>query len=134
MVLYAISLHFLWAVFILIDPAAIDATAVSALHRFIQPPLVLAFVIALASILATIGIFSRKVWVSLLLMPQQILLMVSASGAIEAMWIGQFADGVTRPAAFIAADQIYSVLAAIGHTVAIIVHAKRLMDEESNGG
>ncbi len=62
-------------------------------------------------------------WVVVLLLPQQILLMMGVSGAIEAIWLSQFADGVLRPRAFIAADQINSVLAAIGHTVAIISHA-----------
>ncbi len=59
-------------------------------------------------------------------MPQQILLMMSAAGAVESMWLGQFADGVLRPHTFIIADQIYSILAAIGHTVAIIMHARRI--------
>jgi hypothetical protein len=57
--------------------------------------------------------------------------MMSAAGAIEAMWLGQFADGVLRPTAFIAADQMYTVLAALGHTVAISLYTLSLRQNES---
>ena len=42
------------------------------------------------------------------------------------MWLAQFADGVLRPASFIAADQVYSVLAAFCHTIALITYSKRI--------
>lgn len=127
MVVYAILLHVAWAVIILVDDAAVNATAVNALFRWIHPAPLLALVIGVAAALAIVGLFTRVPWIVLLLMPQQILLMMSAAGAIEAIWIAQFADGVIRPRAFLAADQLYSVLAAIGHTVAIIAHAGRLV-------
>lgn len=126
MVGYAIVLHLTWAIIILFDPVAVNATAVAALYRHIQPPIVLACVIASASLLAIAGLYTRVPWIVFLLMPQQILLMMSAAGAVEAIWTAQFADGVIRPRAFIAADQLYSVFAAIGHTIAIIAHARRI--------
>lgn len=127
MVVYAITLHLCWCAFILIDPAAVNATAVHALARYIHPPPFLAGVIFGVAILAIAGLFTRTPWIVILLAPQQIILMMSASGAIEAIWNSQFADGIIRPRAFLAADQIYSVLAAFGHTAAIIAHAQRLI-------
>lgn len=123
MVLYAISLHLAWAILLLIDESAVNATAVNALFRYVHPPIVLAIAVASAALLALVAMVTRPTWTLVLLLPQQILLMMSAAGAIEAIWSAQFADGVIRSSAFIAADQLYSVLAAIGHTFAIIMQA-----------
>lgn len=124
MVLYAVALHMVWAVILVNDASATNATAVHAVSRFIKDPETLAAVIFSAAAFALIGLFSYRVPLFvMLLLPQQVLLVISAAGAIEAMWLSQFADGVVRPRGFIAADQIYSVLAAAGHTIAIIAHA-----------
>lgn len=122
----AIVLHVFWAAMVMLDHAALNANAVNVLHRYIQSPGLLIALLVLSSVLATVAIFSTRAWTVFLLMPQQILLMASASGAIDSIWLGQFADGVLRPHAFIAADQIYSVIIALGHTVAIIIHARQL--------
>lgn len=104
--------------------AVLGAVGLGALHLSIGAPQLLAVVIACVALLALLGIFTRRPWIVVaLLLPQQALLMMSAAGVIEAIWLAQFADGVFRPRAFIAADQMYSVLAAIGHTVAITAHA-----------
>lgn len=129
MVLFAIALHIVWVVVILIDVSSIHATALAALARYIEPPLLLAFVITVAVILALIGLFTRSSWIVMFLLPQQALLMMGAAGAIEAIWLSQFADGVIRPRAFIAADQMYAVLAAIGHTTAITALALRRLED-----
>lgn len=126
MVLYAICLHFSWALILLVDQSAINVTAVNALARYIYPIGLLAWVVAAAAGAALLGLLINSPWIVVLLLPQQILLMMSAAGAIEAIWISQFADGVIRPRGFIAADQLYSVLAAIGHTMAITIHAIRV--------
>lgn len=126
MVLYAIALHVAWAVILIFDDSALSVNAINALHRYISfTPLLIAVIFGAAA-MALIGLFTTLPWILIFLIPQQALLMMSAAGAIESMWLGQFADGVLRPHAFIAADQIYSVLAAIGHTVAIIAHARRI--------
>lgn len=127
MVSYAIVMHLVWAVILAFgDPGVTDATALNALSRFIHPIPVLIFSITAAALMAVWGMLTSLPWVVLLLMPQQILLMMSAAGAFEAIWLGQFADGTIRPRDFIAVDQIYSILAAVGHTFAIALHAKRL--------
>lgn len=127
MVMYAISLHLFWAAIILIDDSSVHATAVHALFRYIAPPVLLSAFILFAALLATLGLFTHVPWIVVMLMPQQILLMMSAAGAVEAIWLSQFADGVIRPRSFVAADQIYSILAAFWHTVAIIAHAIRIV-------
>lgn len=129
MVLYAIALHLSWSIILLSDYAATNATALNALFRYIQPEGLLSGVIAAAAVAALIALLAQRPWVVVLLLPQQVLLMMSAAGAIEAIWLSQFADGVVRSRAFIAADQLYSVLAAVGHTVAITSHALRINHE-----
>lgn len=124
MILFAVALHLWWTLMIALDAAALHATGVASLYRYIHHRDVLAAVIGAAAVMALSGLFVRASWMVLLLVPQQVILMMSAAGAIDAMWLAQFADGVIRPRAFIAADQMYSVLAAIGHTMAIIARVR----------
>lgn len=123
----AITLHLVWATLLLIDPAAVNATSVNAIFKFIHSPTELAFALYSVAILASFGLFTKIPWIVLLLLPQQIALMMSAAGAIDAMWLAQFADGVSRPRTFLIADQLYSVLLAMGHTFAASVHVNRLI-------
>lgn len=124
MVLYCVILHIFWAVLVALDPSAIGATPVHALYRIIGDTNLLSVALAAVAVMAVIGIYMRAPIVVWFLMPQQFLLLMSASGAISAIWIAQFADGVVRPRAFIAADQIHIVFAAVGHTIAVIAHAR----------
>ena len=125
MVLFAIALHFAWALILFIDDSALGATAIHALYRWIPMPWLMLVIVG-AAMLALISIVSKPPWFVILLLPQQVLLVMSAAGAVEAIWLAQFADGVVRPRAFLAADQFYSILACIGHTVAIIAHTGRV--------
>jgi len=120
-------LHFTWAVVIIFDQSSIKATAVDALYYYISDPMILSSVLVIAAILAMFGLTTRSMWVLLLLIPQQTLVLMSASGALEAIWLGQFADGEIRPVGFLLVDQVHSVYAAMGHTVAIIIHAHRVI-------
>lgn len=122
----SIAQHLFWVGMILFDLHALNATGLHALYKYIQPPQFLAFTLAISSLSAIVGIMSRLPWLVILLIPQQILLMMSAAGVVEAIYLGQFADGVLRPQAFIASDQIGTILFAIGHTTAMIVHTRRL--------
>lgn len=121
MVLFAVTLHLFWACLTLYDQQAMGATGLASLYRWIYPPTFLIIVLVGASISTLIGIALRHPWSFIMLIPQQILLMMSAAGAIEAIFISQYADGVLRPWAFIAADQAYSVIAALGHTLAMLL-------------
>ncbi len=119
MVLFAVTLHFFWAFAILTDPLALGATGISSLYRWIHPGALLVAVLCGASTLTLTGLTLRYPWSFVMLIPQQLLLMMSAAGAIEAVFLSQYADGVLRHWTFIAADQAYSVIAAMGHTLAM---------------
>lgn len=110
---------------IAIDSSALNANALNALYRIVQNIPILMMILVMSSVLATAGLIIETTWAALLFIPQQLILMASASGSIDAMWLGQFADGVLRPHAFIAADQIYAVIIATGHTIAVVFHAMR---------
>lgn len=123
MVLCAVSLHLSWAGFLFMDAAGVNATAVHALSRYIFPVGVLIWVLGCASVAALTGLMFIHIsaWLAVLLLPQLILLWMSAAGAIQAIFVSQFADGV----AMIAADQWISVLVAFWYTIAIILHSSR---------
>jgi hypothetical protein len=126
MVMCCISLHLTWALLLFVDgPSAAGATAMASLHYVIPDYMLLAGVFALVAYSAGVALFCRWPWICWLLLPQQIALMLSASGAIAAMYLGQYADGVPRPHAFVTADQVLVVLATFWHTVAIISHVHR---------
>ena len=56
-----------------------------------------------------------------MMLPQQFFLCVSLIGAFQAVRDSQFADGVIRPRAFLAADQIpFGIMLTVGHTCAIL--------------
>lgn len=124
MVLYCMMLHLWWAFMIALDKSALNATAVDALFRVFDDRWVIIFVLILASTMSLVGLFGRWSWVSILLIPQQALLMLSAAGVLSAVFLSQFADGVLRPRAFIAADQMHMVWSAVGHTIALIMHVR----------
>lgn len=122
-IVYAILLHLTWAVALLFDRAAGNATAVHTLLHFVPDIVAVDIYVGVAG-LALFGLFYRKsIMKPLCLLPQQFLLMVSAGGALWAMWLGQFADGVQRSHAFLVADQAPAVIAAALHTYAIFMVA-----------
>jgi hypothetical protein len=119
-IVYAILIHLTWAVTLLFDPAAGYATAVHTLLNFVSDTsaTIVYFVVAGVAIIGLLyrG-FSKP---ALCMLPQQLIMMISAGGAIWAMWLGQFADGIQRPHAFLIADQSPAVIAAVLHTYAIL--------------
>lgn len=130
MIVYAIIIHYTWAIGVVLDPTALNVTAVHGLHKIFSSAGLLSLVLIVAATLALITLFYRSAHSSAvlfvtMLLPQQFLLMVSATGAIEAIWTGQFADGVQRTAWFLFSDQCYSIYAVLGHTAAIVGHAMR---------
>ncbi len=121
MVLYCTALHLAWAILISKSHDATGATPVSALASLFKSDTALVIVLVSAAILSMVGLVSRLPWMVVLLMPQQSLLLISAFGGLAAIVGSQYADGVIRPQEFIAADQIGTILAALGHAGAIIV-------------
>ncbi len=124
-ILYCILLHLSWAGIVYWDHDATGATAVNALFRIFGSIEALIVALITTSVLAIVALFTRVPWAVVLLSPQQSLLLISASGAIGAMVLSMFADGVIRPRAFIIADQMHIVLAAVGHAFAIVAAGLR---------
>lgn len=120
-ILAASLLHAFWATLLSLDIAAVSSTTLWSLYRSFYPPRVLVMVLIGSAVIAIWGLWLHKpFWIVMSLLPQQILLCISAGGAVEAILESQYADGVPRPRAFIAADQIYAIGLAFGHLVAIV--------------
>jgi hypothetical protein len=120
-------------VVIFIDPSSVQITTVSALTLFFGSSYKIVLGLLVASVMSMVGITIDKSWSGILLIPQQVILLLSASGALSAMFLGHFADGVERSRAFILADQCHIVLAAIFHTLALILFVRWKMDVQGNG-
>ncbi len=119
-----IAMQFIWAVGLAIDPSSQNATAVFALMAMTKDPMAVSHLLIVSTLLATIGFLSSNLFVKIIfLIPQQILLTISAVGCINAMYSSSFADGVIRSRWFIILDQSPVVLFWIGHTIVLIIMA-----------
>ena len=118
---YAIIIHWIWGCMLLSSPSPLGITAISAVSKFgLVNPSQAALLYFIVSFLAMVGLMAPK-WSGLVfLIPQQVVLIVSAWGAINAMVLGQFADGVIRPIPFLVADQAPAVVSAVLYLVALI--------------
>lgn len=121
-VLYATILHVVWGVTILLSASAVATTPISGMTSAVggRYPAALALLLASGLIVWAMRIPLPSLKGLLLCTPQQFLTMLSAVGAIECMARQAYADGVPRPFAFIFADQLPAVLAAVIHTVALV--------------
>ena len=125
---FAITTHLLWGTLILSFGESV--TWITAIHHTQEliphiPALGVVYLLAgLASIYGAwkrVGTFLAIVTV----LPQQFLLIYSAVGAIQAIALSQFADGVIRPREFLIADQFPAIFLAVGHTGALVEEALR---------
>lgn len=118
---YACFLHLLWAGLLLVQPAAINATPLHMLWRVLDHDTVLvAIVLGAVAVLALQGSILRVRHRWALLLPQQLILLVSAGGSIQAAWLHHYADFTPRSWEFILSDQAPVILAAILYTAAIV--------------
>lgn len=121
----AIFQHLIWAICLFISPSAAGVTAISAISNWAGGASYAKYVILIVALLALVSLClstdskKPKWYWTVMLIPQQLVLMVSAIGAVECISRGMFADGVPRPVPFMFADQIPSILIAIFHTCAI---------------
>jgi hypothetical protein len=122
-VLYAVILHYVWAASLLANPGAGAATSLSGLAWLFGPkPLaIILFAVATMSLVFVAFASVRGIPSVLFALPQQVVLLLSAWTSLTAMWRGEFADGVSRPVAFIVADQAPAVIAAALHAVALVL-------------
>lgn len=117
---FAVALHFTWAATLFATPSARKTTGIWALSQLFPNRFGLALLLVVVASCATASLFLRLSLAKILLLaPQQIFLGISAAGAIRAMVLSHFADGVTRPAGFLVADQVPVVLALLIHSATI---------------
>jgi hypothetical protein len=120
-VAYAICLHLIQATALTIEPAVGGVTSVFTVMELFHDRLITVAALAGVAALAVAGMFVRSRLVALALMlPQQFMLFLGASGVIHAIQTSRFADGVYRPGWFLFADQMPIVLAAAGHVIGLI--------------
>ncbi len=120
-----VALHLVWATGLFFEPDIIHATALHTMLILTGDPFLAALVFGAVAILAMLGILTEPLNDRILLiLPQHLVLWISAVGVFYAMYIGQFADGVQRSHWFLVVDQIPVVLLACGHTVALILMAR----------
>ncbi len=124
-VMIAIAMHFIWTAGLLIEPSAIHATGLHTMLIISQNSAAAAAIFGASAVLACAGLAIRRRWLRVtLLLPQQAALWVSVVGAMNAMALGMFADGVFRTHWFLIVDQIPVVLIALGHTAALLLIAE----------
>ncbi len=124
-----ILIHVLWATGLFLEPSAALTTPTHLMLVLVtmvvptvaSPTLATSAVFAMVAIAAAIGLCQRdRRWEILLILPQHFALWVSSIGAVHAMYIGQYADGVPRPNWFLIVDQAPIVAVALGHLVALL--------------
>lgn len=116
-------LHMLWAGLLLFSDSPKDVTAIYALSKLYPNRFGLAIILIAVASCATYALLRHSGSVGsrvVLLLPQQILLAISAVGAVRAMALGHYADGVARSHVFLIADQSPAVLALVIHSATIL--------------
>lgn len=122
---FCICLHIWWGILLLLDPDARGVTAINLATRVFGSTQLAAVVFIAAGIAAAVGVFrARPNTLSglLELLPQQGLLILSAFGAVMAVYHGAYADAEPRPRAFIAADQAPAVFIMLAHSASLFDH------------
>lgn len=128
-ILIAIFQQFIWAYGIAHDANAMSTTA-AAVPALFMPQYVFVTMLIFCTLLAIVAFHFKRKWQTVMaLLPQQILLFVSAAGAIEAIRIGAFADGVVRSHDFLLVDQCLSILLAFFHMWAIFLIMRYAADD-----
>lgn len=125
----AVALHLLWAAGIILEPSSVFATAPSSVLVLMgivtgSQQWAPAILFAAVAMLAGWGLISTSPWRHLWMVPQHLVLSISAIGAMHAMWLGEFADGVTRTHWFLIVDQSPIVLITLAHLTALIFISK----------
>lgn len=120
---YCICLHAWWGVMLLLDPAVQGVTAINFMTTLTGSAWGSALVFLGVAGLATVGLLRARPRTTtglIEVLPQQVVLLLSAFGACAAVWLSRYADGVPRPRAFIAADQVPAVFIVLAHTAALL--------------
>jgi hypothetical protein len=117
---YAIAVHLITGVVLILDPDAGASTGPSSVVQLFFDSSPLAGVAMVFAAALAIAAHLHRPLRSWAYWPQQLLLVVAAVGALVAVVMGNYADGVMRPTLFIATDQLLVMLLPIFHALAII--------------
>lgn len=117
-VVFAVCMHIVWGACLIFDPNIVGVTGINTLSYVIDNPALLGFSLLGVAALAAIGIAEKHMFAFALMLPQQAVLFISSWGALHAMLIGQFADGVPRPHTFLITDQCHLLICAVLHFIA----------------
>lgn len=119
-IMYAIVVHLITGVVLILNPDAGASTGPSSVVQLLFDSTLLAGLAMLVAAGLAIAAHLYRPLRSWAYLPQQLLLVVAALGALVAVVMGNYADGVVRPTLFIATDQLPVMLMPIFHALAII--------------
>ena len=123
MLIFVAVAHIVQGVALLWSPAAAGATPVAFVVRLFPTPWLAGVAFVVVGLVAVGSVMLRWSWWCVL--PQQGFLILAAFAACQAMWLGKYADGTAIPSAHIVADQLWVVLAALFHPIAVYMIARR---------
>lgn len=116
----ACSLHIIQALMLYLDPTVIGVTSLSTVGRLVGAQTTIGILLVTAGLAIWSQFRPISMTKALVIIPQQLLLFVSAAGVLKHMALGEFADGAERAHEFIAADQMMVVLISIGHAWGLV--------------
>ncbi len=125
MVAYASTMHLTWGVLLVFWPDSIGATPVAVFTRAVGSPVLVGITLWGVALMALVGM-SRVTnglhgWLrTVSLLPQQSVLLVSASASMQAVIEEEYADGTLRSWSFILADQLPALLLAAFYSIGIL--------------
>lgn len=126
------AIHFVWGLILLFAGSQYTAS-LSGLIDLDIPVALLGIIMMAVAILAEIGVTVRPGSSTLvLLLPQQIVMLISSIAVIQLIVDQKFADGVARSWQFILADQLWIIVLTIAHTI-IIAKAVIKVNREIGG-
>jgi hypothetical protein len=124
---FACMLHIGWATILMIDARAANCTPVSiifALTGNSRPVVITIFLLVAFMAGSFLDLRLRRMFnitvLSMLLIPQQVVLWCSAGAGVYAVFAQHYADGTPMSWAHILADQMAMILMALLYTVALI--------------
>jgi hypothetical protein len=124
LIIYATTYHLVWGLLLLTYGESIHFTAATVIAQLLTNYRMQAVVLISVGLIALGGtpiIPSSHVLLRLAcLIPQQIVLLLSAISVMQAVVVGHFGDGVVRSWQFIFLDQMQTLLIAILYTVAVL--------------
>ncbi len=126
-VMWAAALHIVWAIVIILTHQTFAFTNAEFINGILPNPYIQGGFLLVVSTLALTGLVWKKLEHSIsrlfLLIPQQLVLMVSAGSSISAIIYGHYGDGVARTWQFILLDQSPFIVGTGIHTYIVIIVA-----------